>query len=336
MQNKIPTIQEIARLLNLSKSTVSRALKNHKSIGLRTTMQVQKLAKELNYEPNQMAISLNQRKTLSIGVILPSLDTYFCKAIYGIEDLAYANKYNVLISQTRDDYEIEKRIIESMRRQRVDGIIASLSKNAPDIKHFQKCKQYNIPVVFFDRVPEAPNINSVWCRLDLSTVELVSFLVSKGHKRIGLINGPNSLPIKDERLKGYYEGHTANHLPVHEHLIKTTDLSTVGTYEAMDQFLSHRTKPTAIIAFNDYVSLDAIHYLRKIKPGKYSDMAFGTYSNLPATEYLDRPPLAYVEQFPYEQGKLATELLFRQIDGLDNPEMTPVENLILESKLVIY
>ncbi|MHA4808423.1 LacI family DNA-binding transcriptional regulator [Flavitalea flava] len=336
MHNKIPTIPEMARLLKLSKSTVSRALKNHPSIGLRTTAQVQKLAKELNYEPNQMAISFNQKKTFSLGVVLPSLDEYFCKAIYGIEDYAYANNYSVLISQTRDDYDIEVKILETMRKQRVDGIIASLSKNAPDIEHFRKCKQYNIPVVFFDRVPDVPDINSVWCRLDISTVELVSYLVSKGHQRIGLINGPATLPIKNERLKGYYDGHAQNNLPIHEHLVKITDLSTVGTYEAMDQFLSHRIKPTAIITFNDYVSLDAIHYLRKIKPGKYSDMAFVTYSNLHASGYLDRPPLAFIDQFPYEQGHLATELLFRQMDGIVHPELTPLENLVMESKLVIH
>ncbi|MBN9382661.1 MAG: LacI family DNA-binding transcriptional regulator [Chitinophagaceae bacterium] len=336
MQNKIPTIQEMARILKLSKSTVSRALRNHPAIGLRTTQQVQKLAKELNYEPNQMAISFSKKKTMSIGVIVSSLDVYFHKAVFGIEDCAYANDYNVLISQTRDEYDIEKKVLETMRKQRVDGIVASISRNAPDIEHFEKCKQYNIPVVFFDRVPDVPNINSVWCRLDISTVELVSYLVSKGHEKIALINGPDTLPIKNERLKGYYDGHIKNGLKVHEHFIKVADLSTVGTYEAMDQLLSHRVKPSAIITFNDYMSLDAMHYLRKVKPGRYPDIDFVTYSNLPTTRYLDRPPLAYVDQFPYEQGKLATEVLFRQLNGLAHPETTPPENLIIESKLVIY
>jgi len=218
----------------------------------------------------------------------------------------------------------------------VDGIVASISRNAPNIAHFEKCKQYNIPVVFFDRVPDVPDINSVWCRLDISTVELVSFLVAKGHEKIALINGPTTLPIKNERLKGYYEGLAKNSLPVFEHFIKTADLSTVGTYEAMDALLSHRIKPTAIITFNDYMSLDAMHYLRKIKPGRFPDIDFVTYSNLPTTRYLDRPPLAYVDQFPYEQGKLATEVLFRQLNGLGHAEITPPESLIIESKLVTY
>jgi DNA-binding LacI/PurR family transcriptional regulator len=336
MQNKIPTIQEIARILKLSKSTVSRALRNHPAIGLRTTQRVQQLAKELNYEPNQMAISFSKKKTMSIGVIVSSLDAYFYSAVTGIEDCAYANNYNVLISQTRDEYDIEVKVLETMRKQRVDGIVASISRNAPDIAHFEKCRQYNIPVVFFDRVPDVPNINSVWCRLDISTVELVGYLVAKGHEHIALINGPVNLPIRNERLKGYLEGLGKNNLPVYEHFIKTADLSTVGTYEAMDALLSHRIKPTAIITFNDYMSLDAMHYLRKVKPGRYHDIDFVTYSSLPTTRYLDRPPLAYIDQFPYEQGKLATEVLFRQLNGLEHTEMTPSENMIIESKLVVY
>jgi LacI family transcriptional regulator len=167
-------------------------------------------------------------------------------------------------------------------------------------------------------------------------VELVSYLAAKGHEHIALINGPANLPIKNERLKGYYEGLEKNKLPVYEHFIKTADLSTVGTYEAMDALLSHRMKPTAIITFNDYMSLDAMHYLRKVKPGRYPDIDFVTYSNLPTTRYLDRPPMAYIDQFPYEQGKLATEVLFRRLNGLAHTEAMPPENLIIESKLVIY
>mgnify|MGYP001125755051 CR=1 FL=1 len=335
MQHKVPTIQEIARILNLSKSTVSRALRNHHSIGLRTTMRVQKLAKELNYEPDQTAISFKQRKTFSIGVIMPSFETYFCNAIYGIEDVAHARNFNVLIGQTREDYEREVKIMETMRKQRVDGIITSMSKNTPDIGHFLKCRQYNIPLVFLDRVPDVPDINSVWCSLYSSTLEAISLLISRGHKRIGLIEGPPTLHIRNERLKGYLDGHRSHKIPVHDHLITTTDLSAASTYAAMEKILSSRIKPTAIIAFNDYVSLDAMHYIKKIKKGSPS-ISFVSYSNLPSTEYMDHPPLASVEQFPYEQGKRATELLFRQIDGMSRPEMTPMENLILESKLVIH
>ena len=167
---KVPTIKEIAKRLNVSVSTVSRALHDHPSIGLRTRMQVQQVAKEINYEPNQAAIFFKQGKTFTLGVIIPNLqEQYFSIAINGIEKMAIENNYNVLISQSHDDPKREKQIVETMRRNRVDGIIVSVSKNSGDYKHFQELEQFNIPVVFFDRAPEMPNAISVTCSLKKST-----------------------------------------------------------------------------------------------------------------------------------------------------------------------
>jgi LacI family transcriptional regulator len=135
--------------LNVSVSTVSRALHDHPSIGLRTRMQVQQVAKEINYEPNQAAIFFKQGKTFTLGVILPNLqEQYFSIAINGIEKMAIENNYNVLISQSHDDPKREKQIVETMRRNRVDGIIVSVSKNSGDYKHFQELEQFNIPSFF--------------------------------------------------------------------------------------------------------------------------------------------------------------------------------------------
>src|SRR5579875_3175889 len=146
---KLPTIKEIARQLGVSVSTVSRALHNHPSIGLRTRMQVQKLAEELHYEPNQAAISFKQKKSYTIGVILPNLkELFFSEAISGIEDVATQHKYNVLIGQAHDEVEREVQIVAAMKNQRVDGIIVSLSKFTKQIDHFTALKKYNIPVVF--------------------------------------------------------------------------------------------------------------------------------------------------------------------------------------------
>src|SRR6201996_6708530 len=128
-EDKLPTIKEIARQLNVSVSTVSRALHDHPGIGLRTRMRVQQLAQELAYEPNQTAIFFKQRKTFTIGVVLPNLkEEFFSEAINGIEEMASQNKYSVLISQSKDDFEHERQIITTFKNNRVDGIIISLSK----------------------------------------------------------------------------------------------------------------------------------------------------------------------------------------------------------------
>ena len=189
MENKLPTITEIAKRLNISASTVSRALHNHSSIGLRTKMRVQQLAKELNYEPNQTAIFFQQRKTFTIGVVLPELsEAFFSAAISGIEDCAYKNKYSVLMGQSHDIEEKEKQIIETMKSHRVDGLLVSIASKTNNYDHFETLKRYNIPVVFFDRIPNMANIHYVACNLISGTIQAINFLIKKGHRVIGIAN----------------------------------------------------------------------------------------------------------------------------------------------------
>src|SRR5215211_3864222 len=120
MKKSVPTIKEIAKRLNISVSTVSRALHNHPSIGLRTKTLVQELAKELKYEPNQTAIFFKQGKTFTIGVILPELsESFFSSAISGIEDAAHKANYTVLMGQSHDVVDKEKELINAMKKHRV-------------------------------------------------------------------------------------------------------------------------------------------------------------------------------------------------------------------------
>lgn len=335
MEKKPATIKEIANRLNVSVSTVSRALHDHPSIGLRTKAQVQQLAEELNYEPNQAAISFKQGKTLTLGVILPNLgEEYFSMAINGIEDVAIKNNYTVLIGQSHDDVEKEKRIVDTMRRHRVDGLVVSLAKTTKSYEHFEQLKKHNIPVVFFDRVPDTADSYSVSCNLENSSVELVDWLVSKGHKQIGFIKGPESIILSQERLNGYYKGLQKHKLKADKSLVVATDLSKEKTTDAIHKLLALKNRPTAVITFNDYVALDAIKYSRNQGVKINTDIFFVSYANLPITSYMDEPPLASVEQFPYQQAEKATEILFQLIQNKGEIEHIP-KKLILESKLVV-
>jgi LacI family transcriptional regulator len=336
MEKKLPTIKEIARRLNISASTVSRALHDHPSIGLRTKMAVKKLAAELNYEPNQTAIFFKQRKTFTIGLVLPNLrEEFFSAAINGIEDVALDHNYIVLIGQSHDDLAREQKLVESMKNHRVDGIIASISSSTTHIEHFEQMKNYEIPVVFFDRVPDAKDIHSVSCNLYDSSVEAVEWLIKNGHKRIAFLQGPPTLNMKNERLDGYMEAHKKHKLPVDESLIVSTDLSLEGTQKALDSLILLKKRPTAILSFNDYVTLDAIQYARQKKLTINKDICFVSYANVPVTQYVEYPPLASVEQFPYDQGVSATELLFRLIEKKTSRLEAPYENIVLKSELII-
>ena len=337
MEKKLPTIKEIAQRLNISISTVSRALHDHPSIGLRTRMAVKKMAAELKYEPNQTAIFFKQRKTFTIGVILPNLrEEFFSSAINGIENIALQNSYIVLIGQSHDDIETEKKILETMKKHRVDGILASISKNTTQIDHFEHMKSYDIPVVFFDRVPNVPDVHSVSCNLYHSSIEAVEFLIRKGHKNIGYMQGPSTLGIKNERLAGFYEAHKKHKLTVDDSLIVSTDLSPESTQEALEKLLGMKKKPTAVLVFNDYVAMDAIHFARQKKLRIDKDISFVSYANVSLTRYLDFPPIASVEQFPYDQGVRATELLFKLLNQKSDRQDIPYENVVLKSELIVH
>ncbi|MEO9021470.1 MAG: LacI family DNA-binding transcriptional regulator [Ginsengibacter sp.] len=334
MENKIATLKEIARRLNFSISTVSRALHNHPSIGLRTTAQVQKLARELNYEPNQTALLFKQQKTNTIGVILPNLkEEFFSQAINGIEDVAKEHKYSVLIGQSHDNVEQEKQIITAMKNQRVDGLIVSISKYTKNYDHLTRMKTYNIPIVFFDRVPNLPTVHKVSSDICSGTRQAIEFLIKNGHRRIGVINGPEEMKSCAERTSAYLDALKKKKIKIDLSLIVTTDLTQEKTYEAMDQLLQLKQRPTAIVTINDYVALDAIQFARKAKLKINKDICFVSYANLPITNYLEFPPLASVEQFPYQQAKKATEILFDLLKG-SSPE-TDFKNIIIEGKLVV-
>ncbi|HQZ73158.1 MAG TPA: LacI family DNA-binding transcriptional regulator, partial [Chitinophagaceae bacterium] len=333
MDQKPATIKEIAQRLNVSVSTVSRALHDHPSIGLRTKMQVQKLAEELHYEPNQAAISFKQGKTMTLGVILPSLgEEFFSMAINGIEDVATQNKYTVLIGQSHDNTEREVQIVDTMRRHRVDGLIVSLAKTTKSYEHFEQLEKYNIPVVFFDRVPGNPDAYTVSCNLQNSSVELVDWLVQQGHKKIGFIKGPDAILHSRERLIGYQEGLKKHRIKPDTAFVVATDLSVTKTNDAMHKLLALKNRPTAVIAFNDYVALDAIKYARSQGVRINKDISFVSYANLPITSYMDYPPVASVEQFPYQQAEKATQILLQLITSKEAGDSIP-RKVILESKV---
>lgn len=336
MANKPPTIKEIARRLNISFSTVSRALHDHPSIGLRTKMRVQQLAKELNYEPNQTAIFFQQRKTFTIGVILPELsEAFFSSSISGIEEVAEKNNYTVLMGQSHDSEEREKKIVETMKNHRVDGLIVSISKNTINYEHFDALKKYNIPVVFFDRIPNMENIHYVACNMESGTIQAINYLFKKGHRVVGMINGPEKLLASRERVQGYIKALQKSRLKYDPSLIESTDLTKEGTIAAMKNLLSSKRKPTAIVTFNDYVALDAVQYAIQQKLRINKDITFVSYANLPISNYTAFPPVASVEQFPHMQGQKAMETLLGLLSRNETENQTYYK-IILESQLVIH
>jgi len=324
MENKPPTIKEIAKKLNVSVSTVSRALSNHPRIGLSTRERVQQLAKEMNYEPNTQAIFFKQKKTHVIGVILPFIrEDFFSEAISGIETAAMEHDYTILFGQSYDNPEQEKKVVDAMKKQRVDGLIISLSKQTNRYDHLLALEKYNIPIVYFDRVPTFEKAHKVYCNLYKGTVEMVGWLFNRGYRRIAFINGPDKLQASKERLNGYIEGVSKQKLKVDMQLVEKTDLSKESTQAAMKSLLALKNPPNAIITFNDYVHMDAVQYAQKQNIQVNKDIVFVSYANLPITSYTAYPPLVSIEQYPLKQGQRSMEIMIDILNAKGKNEQQP-------------
>ena len=337
--NKLPTIKEIAQRLNVSASTVSRALHNHPSIGITTTMRVQNVARELGYEVNKSAIYFKERKTYTIGVIVPSLaEPFFSSALSGVEDFAENSDYTVIIGQSLDSIDREKRIVENMKDHRVDGILVSLTKNTSTYEHFDHLKRYNIPVVFFDRVPHKKDVHFVACNLHSGMLEAVTRLVELGHKQIALINGPSKLAATVQRQELYFQCLKANQLEVNYELIVSTTLNKSDNIIAAERLLQLREKPTAVIVFNDYVLLDCIAAVKAAGLTVGQDISFISFANVPIWEYMDTRPLGSIEQFAYRQASKATEFLFQLINQQKEAQTPEPGYLqcIIDSEMISY
>ncbi len=312
MGTKIPTIKQIAEKLNVSVSTVSRALNDHPRISQTTRDAVKKLARKLNFEPNPKAIFFKQQKTFLVGVVIPSIhEDFFSTAITGIEDAALQHDYTILFGQSQNSFIKEKKIVAAMKKQRVDGLLVSLSKETDSYEHFSAFEMLDIPVVYFDRVPPFENAHKVFCDMKKGTEELVSWLFKQERKRVALINGPDELIASKERLQGYVNAIANQKIKIDMRLVEQTDLTDKSTQKAMESLMALKRPPDAIISFNDYVHLDAAQWAQQNGVRVNEDVLFVSYSNISLTKHAALPPAASLEQYSYKQGFEAMEMLMR-------------------------
>ena len=291
----------------------------------------------MNYEPNQAAVFFQKGKTYTIGVILPELsEAFFSSATSAIEETAYKKNYTVLLAQSHDDAEKERALVEKMKNHRVDGLLVSLAKNTASFAHFERLKNYDIPVVFFDRIPPQTNIHSVACNMEVGTIDAVNYLLKKGHRTIGMINGPKTLLASGERKQGYITAMQKNRLKFDPSLLLNCDLTEKDTERCLTELLAHKRKVTAIVTFNDYIALFAIKKTRSLDIPVTEKLEFVSFANLPLINYMEHIPVASVEQFPFEQGKKATEILLELLAKKErnSTKQEAFYNTIIESKLV--
>lgn len=323
------TIADIAKALNVTPATVSRALNDHPGISRETKAAVRKVADKLQYKRNKIASSLRSGKSNMIGVILPSTAiNFFGEVVHGIESMAGANDYSVLLYQSNELPDLEKRAIEAFISAGVDGILASLAKGTVDFSHYLNLKEHRIPLVFFDRANDTLGIPSVVVDDFKGAYAATEHLIRQGYKRIAHIAGQQHLKIFNDRLEGYKAALVAHGLPAKAEWVFQGDVSIDAGRQAVRHYLKLHSVPDAIFAVEDYTALGAMKELKEHKIAIPRDMGIVGFANEDFGEHIT-PSLSTIDQQPVKMGKEA----FRLLQGLMLPhteEEHGVDKVMLE------
>ena len=331
MVKKRTTIKTLAEALGLSTSTVSRALSGHADVSLSTKEKVQQLAVELNYFPDPVAVSLKSGQTRVIGGIVPQLvNLFFSKALDGIQQIANANNYNILIAQSRESVELEKQNVEAMLARNVDGLIVSISKETVATDHFSSILKSSIPIIFFDRIPEDIHSSRVVIDDYEASYRAVEHLIKQGCKRIAHTAGPPNLFNSRKRLEGYKNALRDNGLVLDKRLIVFYSYQPGQVFNDVRYLLNLKDSPDGIFAVNDVAAMEMIHHIKTEGLHIPQDIAVVGFNNDPTGEFTE-PPLSTVNSPALELGKEAAGLLLAHI----NDDSLATESKTIKSELII-
>jgi DNA-binding LacI/PurR family transcriptional regulator len=332
MRSNQITIKDIARILGISASTVSRALKDHPDINTDTKKAVNELAEQLKYQPNAVALSLKNSRSKTIGIIIPEIVHYFFSTVIsGIEDIASQKGYTAIICQSNESFEREVANTNTLSLHRVDGILISVSKESKSFSHFENLQQGGVPLVFFDRV--APGIEADQVVIDdaEASYQATRHLIESGCKYIVHFAGPQNLLIGQQRLQGYLDAHKETGMPVDKKLIIEADTFEKAQIVAA-QLLDTNVVFDGIFAVNDMTAIGAMGIIQKRGIKVPDQVAVVGFSDGYLSGITD-PHLSSIDQHGYEMGTIAAEMLFNRIL---HPEQTSVPEIkILNADLII-
>ena len=327
------TIHDIAEKLNITASTVSRALNNHPRISVATKKAVQKAAEILHYQPNHLAASLRSGKSNIIGIIVPSIDrTFFSTVVRGIEEIANASRYNVMICQTHDNYEKEVATVNALLNAQVDGIIVSFAKETTNFDHFLKAKEKGVPIIMFDRTNDELEMSQVVVDDFLGAYKATEHLIQQGCTRISHFTNVRKINIYKERLRGYKEALIGNGLPYDEDYVVEGNLQLEDGREAMKKLLLMPYPPDGVFSASAYGIMGALQVLKEHGIKVPEDVKLVGFSNEPFT-YLTEPSLSTIEQHSMRMGNAAAEIFLEEISNKDK-KFIP-KKIVLNPELII-
>ncbi|WP_057936677.1 LacI family DNA-binding transcriptional regulator [Algoriphagus resistens] len=329
------TIKDIARELNLSVSTISRALKDYPGINRETKRKVKEVANKLNYRPNAIALSLRKSRSFTIGVIIPEVvHFFFSTVISGIEEIANSRGYNVILSQSNEKLDREISSLETMLTNQIDGVLVSYSKETKSFDHFTRVMDQGFPIVFFDRAPAIPDAVNVMVDDYQGSFDATAHLISQGYKNIVHLAGPKTLKISIDRENGYKDALEQNGFPVNPAHIISCPLGTLEESQELVSALlaSLPRRPDAFFSCNDIGAVGAMMACRDAGLRIPLEVGIVGFSDWQFCAMLE-PQLSSVSQPGFMMGTRATEILLDIIEKKLDPKIME-QSLVLETKLM--
>jgi LacI family transcriptional regulator len=327
MKKKI-TLKQIAKELDVSISTVSKSLRNSPEIGEETRLKVQAFAKFYHYKPNNIALSLKNRKTKTIGIIIPEIvHHFFSTVINGIEQIANENGYSVVICLSDDSFDKEVLNMELLANGSIDGFIMSLSKETQfkgDFHHITEVINQGMPVVMFDRVTNEVFCDKVIIDDKQAAYEAVQNLIDKGRKKIALVTTVDYVSVGKLRTDGYVKALLDNNLPFDEHLI--IKIEDIDTCEIIIGKLLEDEAIDAVFAVNEIFAVTCIKAANKIGLNVPKDLAVIAFTDGMISKY-STPTITTVSQSGVKMGNRAAKII---IDRLESEDESEEENYITE------
>ncbi len=334
-EEKEITIYDIAKHLNISPTTVSRGLKDHPTINIKTRKKIADAARQLGYRSNTFASSLRSKRTQTLGVIVPRLNSNFMSSVLaGMENAASREGYNLIIAQSLEQADKEMENVMTMFNKRVDGLLVSLAYGTESIRYFDVFFNKKVPVIFFDRVASHPDSTSIIIDNFTAAYQVTKHLIMQGHKRIMHLGGNMLLNVYSERLRGYKQALQDNKLPFEEKLLMTGNLTEeCGTNTAVQLLkLKPKDRPDAVFCANDTSAVYCMIALKNAGVRIPEDIAFAGFNNDPISRVIE-PNLTTVNYPGYNMGQAAVTALANHLNGETN--ITDTNTIVLRSELII-
>lgn len=332
MKQKQITLNDIAKKLGVSLITVSKALRDHPDISQSTAALIKKTAEEIGYTPNLMARTLASKKSNIIGVVLPQIDHHFFSAVIDqIYTRALENHYQVFLTISKENSEVQKMQLQTLLSLRVDGIIISITQDTHDFGIFEDAKKKQVPLVFMDRTPNLYDFNTVTVDDEGGAYKAIKHAINIGYKNIAHFAGYSDINIGKARIQGFVNAMKDNGMEVKNDWIIEGDFLERSGYESFMKLYHQKNLPDLILAVTYPVAIGIYMAAKEVGMKIPDDIDLICFGNSPVQDFLC-PPLSCINQ---PTDKLATksfEVLLENINGSKN---IPPKQIVIETDLIL-